>query len=363
MITAKLKKGNHLGFILVMLILIVSLTLLFSADVSAEETERLELIAEEVVSGGPPPDGIPPIEDPQYLSIEDADPRIGDSTVVFVAEFEKETYIYPQNIMVWHEIVNEEIAGEKKIITYCPLTGSALGFKGNISAGQTTMGTSGNLVNSNLVMYDRETDSYWPQILGRAIEGELKGEVLEEFPVIWTRWELAKDYYDEARVLSRETGFARDYDRDPYGSYAVSGDYYDSGGPIFPVMNQDEQFEDKKVVIAGRLNRTPFSLSKNRLAADSLINFTVNEEELVAIYDDNLDTARVFLSSYNNEEIVLNYDEGEIRDEQTNSVWNERGQAISGELTGAELDQVNAFDVMWFAWYAFYPESKDNLIY
>lgn len=79
---------------------------------------------------------------------------------MFVAEFTDETYICPQNIMVWHEIVNEEIDGRNKIITYCPLTGSALGFIGEISARETTMGTSGNLLNSNLVMYDRETNSY-----------------------------------------------------------------------------------------------------------------------------------------------------------------------------------------------------------
>lgn len=118
-----------------------------------------------------------------------------------------------------------------------------------------------------------------------------KGEVLEESPLVWTGWELAKDYYDEARVLSRDTGFARNYDREPYGSYASTGDYYDSGNPMFRVMHTDEQIADKIVVMAGRLDRTPFAISKNKIAEEKLIRMEIHNinsrtESIAIIVDD-----------------------------------------------------------------------------
>ena len=360
------EKGITINIMLLILLVLVILSagLLFDNSVAAVTGEdRLDLFAEEAISGGPPPDGIPPIEDPDYISMEDAEMELANSSVVFVFEAEDDVFIYPQNILVWHEIVNEEIDGEKMIITYCPLTGSALGFKGNTSAGETTMGTSGNLVNSNLIMFDRNTNSYWPQILGQSIEGELKGERLEEFPLIWTTWELAKDYYNEAKVLSRDTGFARDYDRDPYGSYAQSDNYYDSGGPLFPVMESDDQFPDKKVVMAGRFNEIPFAFSKNLIAEEQVINLEVDGESLVAIYDGKLDTARVFRQEGSDSEFIYDSDSDEVRDQATETVWNARGLAVTGELEDTQLEQVNVFDVMWFAWYAFYPESMDNFYY
>ena len=124
----------------------------------SELEERLEVFEANIRSGGPPPDGIPPIESPTYVSIEEADGVLDDRDVVFLVDYSGEVLVYPQNILVWHEIVNEEIGGEKVSITYCPLTGSGIGFKGSLSAGGTTLGTSGKLLNSNLVMYDRKTN-------------------------------------------------------------------------------------------------------------------------------------------------------------------------------------------------------------
>lgn len=281
--------------------------------------ERLSSFEANIRSGGPPKDGIPPIENPKYISMQEADEMLDDNDVVFIVESEDGIYIYPQKILVWHEIVNEEFDGEKVSITYCPLTGSAIGFKGSLSVRETTFGTSGKLLNSNLVMYDRVTESYWPQILGIAIKGELKGERLDEFPVIWTRWNLAKSYYNEANVLSENTGFIRNYDRDPYGSYLQQNNYYDSGKPLFPVMYADKRFQDKEVVIAGRLNEIPFAILKSSIREKRILEFEIKGEKLKAIYNESLDTVKVFDSSGSH---------------------------------------INSFDVMWFAWYAFEPETE-----
>ncbi len=309
-------------------------------------------------SGGPPMDGIPPIEKPVYLSMEEADTVLADLDVVFVVESSEGIYLYPQSILVWHEIVNETFDGEKRSITYCPLTGSTIGYRGLLSAGETTYGTSGKLLNSNLVMYDRATTSYIPQILGMAVIGPLKGERLEEFPVIWTRWHLAKAYYEEGQVLSTDTGFIRDYQRDPYGSYRSGDDYYSNDRLLFPVMNTDERFSPKEVVLANRIGETPFAVVKEALKTKSLMEFSVEEQPLAAIYDEFLDTGRVFHRRANDQNLDFRLEDNGIVDEQTESVWNERGIATSGPLEGTRLDMINAYDVMWFGWFAFHPQTE-----
>lgn len=291
-----------------------------SLEIASMDDERLTGYNDNIQSGGPPPDGIPPVQEPQYHSMAEADFLMDDQDVVFIVEAENMVYIYPQRILVWHEIVNEDFDGEKVSITYCPLTGSAIGYKGSFAGIETDFGTSGKLINSNLVMYDRETDSYIPQILGIAVEGDLKGQRLEEFPVLWSTWGNVKDTFEEMRVLSESTGFIRDYNRDPYGSYVEGSGYYYNNTLVFPVMYQDEQFERKEVMIAGRVKEHPFAIPKAVLAEEKNVSFTVEEYSLIANYDEDLDTARIFIDD--------------------------------GEETF-----VNSYDVMWFAWYAFFPET------
>ena len=159
-----------------------------ATDNCAIEEEKLNRFSNKVRSGGVPPDGIPPIEEPKYVSASEAGNTLqnilSDNSVVFGVDYNGFTATYPQPIMVWHEIVNEEIQRERVSITYCPLTGSTIGFKEEIRNSPTTFGTSGKLLNSNLVMYDRlsGTNSYWAQILGLSIQGQHFGERLESVP-------------------------------------------------------------------------------------------------------------------------------------------------------------------------------------
>lgn len=335
-------KSPYFIIILMVLVFVIIMSSIEKTGERASETffedqnleSRLDAIYENIRSGGPPADGIPPIENPKYISMEEADKNLDNRDVVFVAELGDKVLIYPQKILVWHEIVNEEIDGEKVTISYCPLTGSAIGFKGKLSFGETDFGTSGKLSNSNLVMYDRETGSYWPQILGMAVSGDLKGQRLEEFPVIFTRWENAKVVYGteaetrirEVKVLSENTGYIRNYNSDPYGSYLTQGNYYDSGRIFFPVMNQDSRFKDKEVVMGGRIivngEEKPFAILKSSVRDKGSMEFEIAGEGLRAVYDESLDTVRVFRNSEDSEELV------------------------------------NTFDVMWFAWVAFYPETE-----
>lgn len=329
--------------------------------VSGQPAGRLDEIARNVISGGPPKDGIPPIERPSYVSAREADTFLRPNDVVFGLDYKGVVKTYPQIILVWHEIVNEEIDGENVSVTYCPLTGSTVGYTGKSRAGgkPLTFGTSGNLVNSNLVMYDRQTDSTWPQILGTAITGPNKGQVLTAVPMAWTTWERWKRKHPDTLVLSRETGHLRAYGRDPYGSYTSGGsNYYTSGGPFFPVMARSDRFPHKHVVIGIKSGGETLALSKPAGAAAGVVHVSLGGRPLVALYDDALDEVFVFDGRLEGRELRFARRGDRIVDEQTSTVWTAQGRAVAGRLAGAVLAWTTSFDVMWFSWFAFYPDTK-----
>jgi hypothetical protein len=172
------------------------------------------------VSGGPGKDGIPAIDDPSFEGADAAAERLAPGDPVFGVVGETEVKAYPQAILVWHEIVNDAVDGQPVSVTYCPLTGTAMGFL----RGETTFGVSGRLVNNNLIMYDRATETWWPQVLATAVPGPWNGSPetrsLREFRVVWTTWGRWRERHPGTLVLSRDTGHARNYDSDPYGSYS-----------------------------------------------------------------------------------------------------------------------------------------------
>lgn len=333
-------------------------TLLRRAKPAEAKAWSLEDFTQNIQSGGPPKDGIPPIDRPKYISAAESDKFLQAKDVVFGLDYRGVIKAYPQKILVWHEIVNDEVKGEKIAITYCPLTGSAVGFRGRSRDGaMITFGTSGKLVNSNLLMYDRQTDSQWPQILGIAIDGKNKGTALDEIPVVWTHWSRWRRRHPDTLVLSTDTGYFRSYGKDPYGSYDKSGSYYDSGGPLFPVMAKDGRFSPKEVVVGLKVNEKQMALHKQLLRVKKFINTSLGGVPLVAFYDSDLDLMRVFIRQINGKATNFGFEKGRVVDELTGSVWRADGRSVEGKMSGSQLKQQTAYDVMWFAWYAFFPET------
>ncbi|MEX0802522.1 MAG: DUF3179 domain-containing protein [Candidatus Binatia bacterium] len=319
----------------------------------------LEDFTRNIQSGGPPRDGIPPIDRPKYISAADSEKFLKANDIVFGLAHQGVFKAFPQKILVWHEIVNDEVQGEQIAITYCPLTGSAVVFRGRSRDGATlTFGTSGKLVNSNLLMYDRQTDSQWPQILGIAIDGKNKGTVLDEIPVVWTHWSRWRRRHPDTLVLSTDTGYFRSYGKDPYGSYDKSGSYYDSGGPLFPVMAKDDRFSPKEVVVGIKVNGKQMALHKQPLRVKKLMNTSLGGVPLVAFSDSDIDFMRVFIRQINGKATNFGFEKGRIVDELTGSVWRADGRSVEGKMSGSQLEQQTAYDVMWFAWYAFFPETE-----
>lgn len=303
---------------------------------------ELEEYLDEIRSGGVSEDGIPAIDDPKSMSADEADDLLDPGDPVFGVERNGEARAYPQRILVWHEIANDELGGDPIAVTYCPLTGTAQGFE----RGDTTFGVSGQLLNSNVVLFDRETESWWSQVLRVGIDGPLAGYELSEFRVVWTTWERWKELYPETTVLSDDTGHARNYRSDPYGSYNPVGGYYEQERVIFWTMHHgDDRLRTKDVVIGARSEDGAIAVEKDYLREKSIIDAETDAGvPHVVVYDPTLDTGYVYR---NPDELAVDAD-GD-------------GYAVDGdgphEPKALPLDRVLAVDAMWFAWYAFYPDS------
>ena len=319
----------------------------------------LARLKENVASGGPGKDGIPPIDNPKFVSTAEMDDQLKPDDKVFVLEYEGVTRVYPQPVLVWHEIANDEVAGEKLAVTYCPLTGSTVAVKGRSPAGEPlTFGTTGSLVNSNLLMYDRETDSEWPQILGRSIVGRMQGKSLEEVPLVWTTWKQWKDRGTDAPVLSTDTGHFRSYGTDPYGSYTASDKgYYEDSSTFFEVLAESDRLDAKEVVVGIKSGNKRHAISKKTALKKGVWNLNLDGKPVVAVADSDLETVRIFDRIQDGNTLEFEPGSGGDLVDRKNRTWSRKGLALVGP-DGTFLPAANFYEVMWFAWYAFYPETR-----
>ena len=311
--------------------------------------ERYEFLLDNKLSGGPPPDGIPPIEEPDYLTVEEASPDMEANEPVFVLELNNEVYIYPQRVLVWHEIINlEDLA-----LTYCPLTGSAITYK-LPEGSETSFGTSGSLINSNLLMYDRHSEAFISQIDGVGLDKDLKGVELETLPTYWMEWQVARKTYPSGKVLSTETGFIRNYNSDPYGSYVneVSGNYYTESSLIFPALVEDIEnvFHEKYSVIGIKSGNQRLALDPAFIEDEVIFKFELNGEDYISFYDENIANIRIFSNEKN---LFIDFERGKIVTE-SGQEFNLKGRSEND----GELKSPIYFEVMWFAWYGFYPDTE-----
>ncbi len=314
----------------------------------------LDCIASNLVSGGPPRDGIPAINKPVFISGAEAESKgwVSSDSLVDAVATNSEFRAYPRSITVWHEIVNDAIDGVPTSLTFCPLTGSAVAYRGRAQDGtHLTFGTTGLLYNSNLVMYDRETNSMYPQILGLGISGPQKGVELEQVPATTTTWGRWKAAYPDTLVLSRNTGYARDYGLYPYGDYDSNGSVY------FPVAYKSSHFTPKFQVIGARVGRDSAAFVKGQFREVVVANLTLGGEPVVAFYDGSVDFVRAFSRTVKPSTYTFNFKNSRIVDQETGSVWSGRGVATDGPLFNTSLTPVNHLQVMWFGWYAFHPST------
>lgn len=234
----------------------------------------------EIISGGPLKDGIPPIDNPKFVDISKASSSVKDNALGLLVINNNEKKFYPYNIIVWHEIVNDQVGQKPLAITYCPLCATGIVFERQINSKLYDFGTSGKLYQSNLVMYDRQTNSYWSQILGKAIAGKMLGTKLKIFPSSIVEFKIAKQKYQDLKVLSKDTGHIRDYSFQPYGDYETSTDVY------FPVNFKDNRLSPKTLIYAISINEKFKAYDYKKLLEVKNLEDNFNNHQLQITVDD-----------------------------------------------------------------------------
>ncbi|AXT86811.1 hypothetical protein C6I20_07260 [Aeromicrobium sp. A1-2] len=323
----------------------------------------------ELKSGGPAPDGIPPIDEPKFESAADVD-WLEDEEPVLSLTVGGETRAYPLRVMTWHEIVNDEVGGEPVAVTYCPLCNSGVAFLRTVpDRGVLSFGTSGMLFADNLVMYDRQTESLWPQLTGQASVGVLTGTQLEAIPMGTVAWGDFVAAAPAAKVLSRDTGFDRPYGTNPYAGYDDP-----SGELLFGLPGEvDTRLPVKERVIGISDDAAHVAVLRSSLVGEAPLEVTVGEREVVLWHlpgqtsaldadtiagGDEIGTVGVFSPVLDGQELHFKAGSDGFVDRETGSEWNILGRATAGKLKGSVLDAVRHLDTFWFAWVVFHPETS-----
>jgi Protein of unknown function (DUF3179) len=324
----------------------------------------------EFISGGPPRDGIPPVDEPKPVSVRDADEWLDDREPVLVAEIAGRARAYPVQILVWHEIVNDRLGGRAIAVTYCPLCNSSLVFDRDVDGvGPVRFGTTGNLRHSDLVMWDDRTESWWQQLTGEAVVGELTGTRLEVLPSQTLSWADFTARYPNGDVLSRDTGYDRDYGANPYEGYDDP-----ESQPFLLERRADRRLPPKERVVAIRHGDGAVVVPFSRLVRDPVAEIEVAGVPIVVLYK------RGVVSPLDNAAISRSRDvgtagafdrrldgralsfqpagHGRFRDHENGSTWDVTGRAIAGPLAGRRLRAVVGDQQFWFALAAFLPDAR-----
>jgi len=301
-------------------VLLIAVTLLFKDQIVSaitphngfDLTDSL-IDINEIHHGGPVKDGIPAIDKPLFVTPEQAD-FIKNSDRVLGLAINGIAKAYPINILNYHEIINDFFQQQAVVITYCPLCGSGIAYSANINGQNSTFGVSGLLYNSDVLLYDRATDSLWSQLLSKAISGKLKGVELEMLNLTHTSWQAWQEQYPQTLILSDKTGYKRDYSHSPYGNYEQSQSLY------FPVKKLNLEYHPKEYVLGLKLSGKQKVYPFAQLA------------KLKSPYKD----------SFAGKEVTIIFD----AENRTGKIF---------DNTHRVIPSVTSF---WFAWMAFYPDSE-----
>lgn len=323
-----------------------------------------EGVLAEIISGGVPRDGIPPIDDPSFESIEAASAWLQPQSPVIAFELDGIARAYPLAILTRHEIVND-LFGETPIaVTFCPLCNSAVVFERQIDGQTLRLGVSGLLRNSDLVMWDDRTESWWQQFTGEGLVGAYTGDQLPILPAQVVGFGAFVEQYPDGEVLARN---GRTYGNNPYVGYDSTE------RPFLFTQSPDPRLPATERVLGALLGRQPVAYPFSVLSQAQVINDTVDDWAVVAFWqagkasaldrasiDDSRDVgmAALYDRTLGDQTLTFALDaDGRIIDEQTGSQWNIFGTAVAGALEGQQLRQLLAFPHFWFAWAAFRPET------
>ena len=301
----------------------------FASEGWKTDFSRRSVPLDEFHSGGPAKDGIPAIDAPTFVAAANADAWLDNREPVIALTVGEETRAYPIQILIWHEIVNDEIGGVPVAVTFCPHCNTAVVFDRRIDGRTLDFGTTGKLRNSDLVMYDRQTESWWQQFGGEALAGRYTGTELQQLPASIVAWAEFKRRHPGGRVLSRDTGHSRPYGENPYQGYDDV-----ASSPLFPTKNSDD----------------------DRLAAKERVVFVERRGDAVAIPYSTLERKRALTIVVGGERLLVRWRPG------VTSPLDSIGIADGRPVGAAEVrhnGRLVPFDEpFWFAVAAFRPDVR-----
>lgn len=319
-------------------------------------------------SGGPGKDGIPALLTPKFMTVEQARDWIAPNEPVVVLTLGETTRAYPLQILIWHEIVNDELEGLPVAVTFCPLCHSAIVFDRRITEHTLTLGVSGFLRHSDMMMYDHQTESLWQQFSGEALVGDLVGHTLKRLPSQILSFEQFANVAPQGFILSQDTGYTRPYGRNPYAGYDIVG----KQPFLYRGPHDDRLLPMERVVgltLDGKSKAYPYralqqlQVINEQWSGRSFVVFwqpgtlsALDQESIVesksvgatGVFDCELDGRRLSF---------LKHDEGFV-DQQTGSLWTLTGKAVKGPLTGKQLIPIVHGDFFAFAFLVFYPDTE-----
>lgn len=339
-------------------------------DISEWKTDftKHSVPLDELMSGGPLKDGIPAIDRPQFDAVPDADKWLKPREPVILLEHAGEARAYPLQILIWHEIANDTVAGLPVTVTFCPLCNTSIVFDRRLDGRTLDFGTTGKLRYSDLVMYDRQTESWWQQVTGEAIVGEMTGKRLVFLPSQIISWEIFKLTYPGGKVLNRETGHRRSYGSNPYVGYDdINASPFLYRGP------KDGRLPPMERVVTISLNGEDVAYPFSVMEKVRVVNDAVGGRPIVVVFTkgvtsaldggsipDSRDVGTAGVFERTLEGKVLTFKTSGVRfiDTQTGSTWNFLGIATAGPVIGKRLVAVVNGNHFWFSWAVFRPTTR-----
>ena len=326
----------------------------------------------DVLSGGPPPDGIPSIDAPEFERATDVG-FLQPQEAVVTLTLNGDARAYPAQVLLWHEIVNDTVGGEPVTITYCPLCNTAIGYYRQLGDRIFDFGTSGRLYNSALVMYDRQTESLWAHYTGQAIAGALTGSQLELIPMATVAFETFLDEHPNGLVMTRPGGFGRSYGTNRYVNYDTP-----NGSPTFFGGTPDDRLPPQTRVLVVRHGDASVAVQLDTLSSAGVLPLSLGGTTVIAlhlpgtatpiqnqqvafgrdvgatgVFDPNVDGQALTFSRM--PDAASSAGPGAFTDDQTGSTWSILGRALDGPLAGAQLQPIEHIDTFWFAAAAYDP--------
>jgi hypothetical protein len=337
-----------------------------------EEGRPADIVPDSALVDVLSPDSIPSIDEPRFVDPAEASRWLADREPVVSLELGGEARAYPAQILTWHEIVNDVVAGRPVAVTYCPLCNSAVAFSREIDGRTLEFGVSGKLYKSALVMYDRQTDSLWLHFAGKAIQGPMTGTRLEVLPVQLLSFGEWKREHPSGSVLSRNTGHARPYGENPYESYdSKEGPY-----PTFFRGPVGTELHPMARVVGVAFGGTAVAYPYERLASEGgagVVHDTLAGRQILVLWRTGTASALdqrlisngrdvgasgVFFPVTDGRRLTFEARDGTFVDQETGSAWTLSGRAVAGPLAGELLEPVPHLDTFWFAWWGHHPESR-----